>query len=132
MLKKIDHIGIAVRDLDAAVQKYSALFRKPADHLEEIAAQKVSVAMFRAGESSVELLQGTADDSPISRFVEKNGEGIHHICYAVADLNAALAAAEEAGMSPIPQENDRGAGGYRIAFLHPKTTGGVLIELVEK
>ncbi len=132
MLKKIDHIGIAVRDLDAAMEKYRALFQKPADHCEEITAQKVTVAMFRAGESSVELLQGTAEDSPISRYIEKNGEGIHHICYAVEDIDAALAAAEQAGMSRIPQENDRGAGGYRIAFLHPKTTGGVLIELVEK
>ncbi|MCA9743329.1 MAG: methylmalonyl-CoA epimerase [Deferribacteres bacterium] len=129
---KIDHIGIAVSNLQAAVQKYQALFQKAPDHIEQIDNQRVNIAMFRVGEPSVELLEGTDDESPISQYIQKRGEGIHHICFDVDDLDAAIAAAEQSGMEKIPQDDDRGAGGTRVAFLHPKTTGGVLIELVQK
>ncbi|MFQ5630016.1 MAG: methylmalonyl-CoA epimerase [bacterium] len=129
---KIDHIGIAVADLQSAIAKYSALFQKKPEHVETVAGQQVKIAMFRAGEPSVELLEGMNTASPIAKYIEKRGEGIHHICFAVTDLETAVAEAESAGMQIIPQEDDRGAGGMRVAFLHPKTTGGVLIELVEK
>lgn len=132
MLEKIDHLGIAVADLEQAIAKYQALLGHPPDHRETIPSQRVRVAMFRTGESAIELLAGTEADSPISKFIAKRGEGMHHVCFAVADLNAALAAARAGGFEPIPQENDRGAGGHQIAFLHPRSTGGVLIELVEK
>lgn len=129
---KLDHIGIAVSDLQAAMRKYRALFQKAPDHIENVENQRVTVAMFRAGEPSIELLEGTDAESPISKFIQKRGEGIHHICFAVADLDSAVSEAQKAGMEKISQEDDRGAGGTRVAFLHPKTTGGVLIELVEK
>ena len=132
MIEKIDHIGIAVQDLESAITKYSALFGKGPDHREIVQEQKVAVAMFEAGESSVELLEGVGEDSPVSKFVRKQGEGIHHICYATPSLEEALAKSEKAGMTRIHQKSEIGAGGFRVAFLHPKTTGGVLIELVEK
>lgn len=129
---KVDHIGIAVSDLQESIEKYSALFRKQPEHIETVKNQKVTIAMFRAGEPAVELLEGTDSNSPITKYIEKRGEGIHHICFAVENLDAALSEAQRAGMEKIVQPDDRGAGGRRVAFLHPKTTGGVLIELVEK
>lgn len=132
MILRIDHIGIAVAHLEKAVQVYSGLFGKSPDREELVSGQKVRVAMFRAGEASVELLEGATEDSPIRKFVRERGEGMHHICLAVVDLEKALTAASAAGMSRIALESDYGAGGHRIAFLHPKTTGGVLIELREE
>ena len=132
MQTRIDHIGIAVQSLEQAVPKYRALMQKDPDHVEEVLGQGVKVAMFRAGESAIELLEALGPDSPIARHIEKRGEGIHHICLAVENMEAALKEAEQAGLEIIPQKDDRGAGGHRIAFLHPKSTGGVLIELVEK
>jgi len=129
---KLDHIGIAVTDLQAGIAKYEALFQRKPDHLERVEGQKVDVAMFRAGETDIELLQGIDESSPIARFIEKRGEGIHHMCYAVANLEKALADATAAGMEEIKLENNRGVGGSQVAFLHPRTTGGVLIELVQR
>lgn len=129
---KLDHIGIAVTDLQEAIRKYGALFLREPDHLERVEGQKVSVAMFRAGEPAIELLQGTEPESPIVKYIEKRGPGIHHICFRVENLDEAVAEAEKAGMEKIQQNDDRGAGGMRVAFLHPKTTGGVLIELAEQ
>ncbi len=132
MSVKMDHIGIAVQSLQQAVPKYRALLQKDPDHVEEVPGQGVKVAMFRAGDSAIELLEPLGPDSPIARHIAKRGEGIHHICLAVENMDAALKEAEQAGLEIIPQKDDRGAGGHRIAFLHPKSTGGVLIELVEK
>ncbi|RMD92046.1 MAG: methylmalonyl-CoA epimerase [Calditrichaeota bacterium] len=132
MIQKIDHIGIAVADLQAAIEKYQAIFQKHPDLLEEVESQQVRVAMFKAGESSIELLEGTAPTSAITRFVETRGEGIHHICLSVESLQKALEVLEEADFEIIRPADARGAGGSHIAFLHPKSTGGVLIELVEK
>lgn len=132
MSAKIDHIGIAVKSLEQAIPKYRALMQKEPDHIEEVKGQAVKVAMFRAGDSSIELLEATTPESPIARYIEKHGEGIHHICLAVENIDTALQEAVKAGLEIIPQKDDRGAGGHRIAFLHPKSTGGVLIELVEK
>lgn len=131
MLDKIDHLGIAVRDLDEAIARYTALCGRGPDHLEEVAPQKVKVAMFAVGESRVELLMAAAPDSPIAKFIDKRGEGMHHICFKVTNLEAALARMKAAGMEIIPNAGSAGAGGSRVAFLHPKSLTGVMVELVE-
>jgi methylmalonyl-CoA/ethylmalonyl-CoA epimerase len=131
MLDKIDHVGIAVRNLDEAIAHYAALCGKAPDCLEEVPSQKVKVAMFTVGESRIELLMATAPDSPIAQFIDKRGEGQHHICFKVPNLEAALSRARNAGMEIISEASSEGAGGSRVAFLHPKSVMGVLIELVE-
>jgi len=132
MLDKIDHVGIAVRNLDEAIARYTALCGSGPDHLEEVASQKVKIAMFGVGESRVELLMATAPDSPIAKFIDKRGEGMHHICFKVANLEEALARMKIAGMEIIPGAGGEGAGGSRVAFLHPKSLMGVMVELVEQ
>lgn len=131
MLEKIDHIGIAVRDWDTALARYTALTATPPQHLEEVPAQKVKIAMFEVGESRVELLAPLADDSPIAKFLEKRGEGMHHICFKVPNLDEALRRLRNEGMEILPNAG-AGAEGGRVAFLHPKSAAGVLIELVER
>lgn len=132
MLGKIDHIGIAVRNLDEAITRYTALCGHVPDHLEEVPSQKVRVAMFAVGDSRLELLMATAPDSPVAKFIDKRGEGMHHICFKVANLEEALARMKTAGMEIIPSVGGEGAGGSRIAFLHPKSLLGVMVELVEQ
>ena len=132
MILKVDHIGIAVKNLRQSIRKYETLFNRPPEHVEEVPAQKVRVAMFQAGESAIELLEAMDASSPIHTFIEKRGEGIHHLCLRVDDLHRTLDQVREAGFEIIEQADDRGAGGSRVAFLHPRSTGGVLIELVEK
>ncbi len=131
MLTKINHIGIAVTSLDAALLLYR-------DHLgmtfmgtEEVVEQRVRVAFLRIGESKVELLEPTAGDSPVAVFLEKNGPGIHHIAYEVADLAAALAKLEADGVRLIDKTPRKGAHGALIAFIHPKGSQGVLTELCQ-
>lgn len=131
MLKKIDHLGIAVRDLESAMARYAALNGHPADHIEDVAEQKVRVAMFNVGESRIELLMATAKDSPIAKFIENRGEGLHHVCFRVANLDEAVARLQREGMQILPGAGAPGADGSRIAFLHPKSAAGVLIELAE-
>jgi len=131
MLDKIDHLGIAVRDLEAAIARYTALVGSGPNHVEEVASQKVRVAMFAVGESRIELLEATAPDSPVAKFVEKRGEGLHHVCYRVPNLREALSRLAQEGMEVLPGAGDAGAGGSRVAFLHPKSVHGVLTELVE-
>jgi methylmalonyl-CoA/ethylmalonyl-CoA epimerase len=131
MLDKIDHVGIAVQNLNEAVARYTALCGRGPDHLEEVAPQKVKVAMFDVGESRVELLMATAPDSPIAKFIDKRGEGMHHICFKVANLEETLARLQTAEMDIIPGAGGEGAGGSRVAFLHPKSLLGVMVELVE-
>jgi methylmalonyl-CoA/ethylmalonyl-CoA epimerase len=130
MLKKIDHIGIAVADLDAAIEKYTEITGKPA-HKEIVLEQRVVTAFFPVGEVRLELLKGTDPESPISKFIEKRGEGIHHICFEVADLDQTKKALSKQGLQFIEGASEQGAGGSKVAFVHPKSTGGVLIELVE-
>jgi len=132
MLEKIDHIGIAVRDLEAAIARYTALCGRGPDHLEEVAAQKVKAAMFQIGASRLELLMATAPDSPIAKFIDKRGEGIHHVCFKVENLEEELARMSAAGMEIISGASGEGAGGSRVAFLHPKSLIGVMVELVEQ
>lgn len=132
MLEKIDHVGIAVRNLEQATARYAALLAAPPQHVEEVASQRVTVAMFEVGESRVELLAATSPDSTIAKFLEARGEGIHHICFKVDDLDTTLARLRQEGLEVLPEAGTLGAEGSRIAFLHPHSAAGVLIELVEK
>lgn len=131
MTKKINHIGIAVKSIEAATPFYRDILGMHFEGTEVVAEQKVKVAFFGVGESRIELLEPTADDSPVAKFLEKNGEGIHHIAYEVADLPAALAALKAQDVRLIDASPRLGAHGTRIAFLHPKATGGVLTELCQ-
>ena len=130
-LKKLDHIGIAVQDLDSATRIYQAVTNKKSSHKETVASQKVETTIFEIGDSRIELLNGTDPDSPISKFIEKRGAGIHHICFEVNNLTKAKKEIEKAGLKFIEEVSSEGVGGTKVAFLHPKSTGGVLIELVE-
>jgi len=129
--KRIDHIGIAVPDLDQAVKIYKVLLGKAPEHFEEVTEQKAKTAFFGVGESNLELLQSTAPDGPIGKFIEKNGGrgGLHHICIQVDDIEATLAAYKAAGIQLIDEKPRVGAHGRLIAFVHPKSTGGVLLEV---
>jgi methylmalonyl-CoA epimerase len=131
MLKKIDHIGIAVRSLEKQMKFYNDVLGLKSSGIEEIADQKVKVAVFPLGEVRIELLEPTSPDSPIARFMEKKGEGIHHIAFQVEDLKGQLMKFEEKDIRLIDQEPRVGAGGHKIAFLNPKSTFGVLTELCE-
>ncbi|MFZ5634147.1 MAG: methylmalonyl-CoA epimerase [Bacillota bacterium] len=132
MIKKIDHIGIAVRDLNEAVKLYEGLLGLKVTETEVVEEQKVRVAFLPTGDSEVELLESTAPDGPIARFIEKNGEGIQHIAFRVDNLEEKLAELKEKGVRLIDEKPRRGAGGAMIAFLHPKSTFGTLIELCER
>lgn len=131
MPNKIDHIGIAVKSLAEAELNYKDLGFKW-DHCETVPDQKVAVAFFHCGDSHIELLEPTADDSPIARFIEKKGSGIHHICVEVDNLEETLAQYAAKGITLINPKPVIGAGGCRVAFVHPKSTQGVLLELKEK
>lgn len=131
MLHKINHIGIAVQSLDATLPFYRDVLRMPLDGIEEVAEQKVRVAMLGVGESKIELLEPTSADSPVARFLEKNGPGIHHIAYEVADIDKAIASLLAEGARMIDEQPRNGAHGTRIAFVHPKSSNGVLTELCQ-
>ena len=130
LIKKIDHIGIAVKNLDEAVETYKKLGFE-LKGIEEVAEQKVKVAMLPAGESKIELLEATSEDSAIAKFLEKRGEGIHHIAVGVEDIEKALENAKNNGLQLIDEKPRIGAGGKKVAFVHPKSTRGVLLEFVE-
>jgi len=132
MLKKIDHLGIAVRDLDAVRRFYTDLLELPDLGEEIVAEQKVRVAFLPVGETKVELLEPTSPDSPIAKFIESKGEGIHHVSFAVDDINLALSKLKERGVRLIDEVPRIGAHGAKIAFIHPKASSGVLIELCER
>ncbi len=129
-MKKIDHIGIAVRSLDEAVELYRKLGFEVKE-IEEVAEQKVRVAMLPVGESKIELLEATSPDSAVAKFVEKRGEGIHHIAVNVENIEEALENARKNGLQLIDEKPRIGAGGKKVAFIHPKSTKGVLLEFVE-
>ena len=128
---KIDHIGIATRGIEDAMTFYRDALGLDAIETEEVAEQKVRVAMLPIGESRIELLEATSADSPISRFLEKRGPGIHHIAVQVDDIRSALANLKRNGARLIDDEPRKGAGGCLVAFVHPSSTGGVLLELVQ-
>jgi methylmalonyl-CoA/ethylmalonyl-CoA epimerase len=125
----IEHIGIAVRNLDNAIALFERLLGTPCYAVEEVADQKVRTAFFMIGRTKIELLEPTADESPIAKFIEKKGEGMHHLALAVSDLPESLKELHDAGTQLIDAEPRSGAEGLQIAFLHPKSTNSVLIEL---
>jgi methylmalonyl-CoA/ethylmalonyl-CoA epimerase len=127
---RIDHLGVAVASIDEALGVYEAL-GLAASHREEVPGQKVATAFLPVGESRIELLEPTAADSPIAKFLDRRGPGIHHVCFAVDDLEAALADLSARGFRLIHEKPVPGADGKRVAFLHPEAGGGVLIELSE-
>lgn len=131
MTGKINHIGIAVKNLEASMSLYRDVLGMTFEGTEEVNDQRVRVAFFAIGESRIELLEPTTPDSPVAKFLEKNGEGVHHVAYQVADLAAALGELRNTGVRLIDEQPRRGAHGTRIAFLHPKATGGVLTELCQ-
>ena len=129
---KIDHIGIAVNSIEEASKIYTELLGLEMHGVEEVAEQKVKVAFIPVGESEVELLESTDPEGPIARFIEKNGEGVQHIAFRVEDIEKALEELKQKGVRLIDEKPRYGAGGAKIAFIHPKTTKGVLIELCER
>jgi methylmalonyl-CoA epimerase len=131
MLKKIYHLGYAVEDLQAAADFYRMHFGAQPGEPETVEEQGIVATMFQVGESKIELLQPTRPDSPVGKFLAKNGEGFHHVAFAVEDLEAALAELKADGVELIDEEPRIGAGGMRLAFVHPKSAFGVLTELVE-
>lgn len=128
---KIDHIGIATNGIDDAARFYRDSLGLEVAEIEEVASQKVRVAMLPLGESRIELLEPTSADSPISKFLAKRGPGIHHVAVRVEDIRAALSELKGKGARLIDEEPRVGAGGCLVAFIHPSSTGGVLLELVE-
>jgi len=127
----IDHLGIAVESLEEASHLYRDVFGLACGETEEIQDQKVRVAFFQLGEVRIELLEATASDSPIAKYIEKKGPGLHHVAYRVADLPATLEALKSAGVRLIDETPRVGAHGMQIAFAHPKSTGGVLTEFCQ-
>lgn len=128
---KVDHIGIAVKNLAESSKLYDLLGIKSAGE-EEVAEQKVRVAFYPLGDTEIELLESTSPDGPIARYIEKNGEGIQHLALRVDNIEAALEELKAKGVRLIDEKPRYGAGGARIAFVHPKATGGILLELSER
>jgi methylmalonyl-CoA/ethylmalonyl-CoA epimerase len=131
MFDRIDHIGVAVDDLDAAIELYEQRFGMPLQHRETVEAFGVEAVLLGVGDSHVELLRPLSADSGVGRFLERNGPGMHHVAYATDDIDAALEQVRAAGLRLIDEQPRRGIRGSRVAFLHPKSTGGVLTELVQ-
>lgn len=131
MINKINHLGIAVKSIETAIPFYRDQLGMAYEGSEEVVDQQVRVAFLVVGESRVELLEPTSPASPIARFLEKNGEGLHHVAYEVADLAGSLADLKTQGVRLVDETPRRGAHGAWIAFLHPKASGGVLTELCQ-
>ena len=129
---KLNHIGIAVKNLDESVQLFSRLLNTNDIHRETVQDQKVNIASFRVGDTQIELTEAAAPGSPIAKFIEKRGEGAHHLSFEVDDIRAELRRLREAGFALIDDEPKLGADGYWVAFLHPKSTNSVLVELSQK
>ena len=130
-MKKIEHIGIAVSNIETGNEIYSALFGETPYKMEEVATEGVNTSFFKVGESKIELLEATNKDSPIAKFIEKRGEGIHHIAFEVEDIRAEMQRLQEEGFQLINTEPRKGADNKWVCFLHPKSTNGVLIELCQ-
>ena len=128
---RLDHIGIAVKSIAESLKVYEAMGLKSVG-VEEVAEQKVRVAFLPIGETEIELLESTAPDGPVAKYIEKNGEGIQHLALRVDNLEAALAELKAQGVRLIDEKPRYGAGGAKIAFVHPKSTGGILLELSER
>ncbi len=131
-VSKVDHIGVAVKSIDEAAKFWEEIMGLKIVARETVEEQKVTTAFIPCGDSEVELLEATCEDSPIAKFIEKNREGIQHIAFRVEDIDAALAELKEKGVRLIDETARKGAGGARIAFVHPKATNGILLELCER
>ena len=131
MLGRIDHIGVAVSDLDSAIALYEGTLGMPVAHRETVESQGVEAVLLDVGEGHVELLRPLGPDTPVGKFVERSGEGLHHVAYAVDDIEAALDRLKEQGVELIDSEPRIGIRNSRVAFVHPKATGRVLTEIVE-
>ena len=129
---KIDHLGIAVNSIDDGKNFFSDILGLEFEGTETVQEQKVTTAFFPVGDSEVELLESTAPDGPVAKYIEKKGEGIQHIAFRVENIEAALSELKEKGIRLIDETPRKGAGGAKIAFLHPKSTHGVLVELCER
>jgi len=132
MVRRIEHIAIAVKDVEASAKLFETLLGIDRGHTEILPEERVKVAFFELGDSRIELVEGTGSDNPMARFIEKRGEGIHHLCFEVNDLPAVLKRLESAGFPLIDRVPKPGSRGTRVAFLHPKGCNGVLVELVEQ
>lgn len=128
----VDHIGVAVRSIDQALEFYRDTLGVEPSHRTVVAHEKVEAAMLPTGESRIELLQPTTDDSVIGRFIERRGEGMHHLALQVDDVEAAAEAVRQSGRRLVVDRVQIGAEGYKYVFVHPSETGGVLLELVER
>ena len=131
MFGRIDHIGVAVEDLDGAVELYRERFGMREQHRETVEAFDVEAVLLEVGEGHVELIRALSPDSGVARFIESNGPGLHHVAYQTSDIDSALEQVKAAGLELIDQEPRTGIRGSRVVFLHPKSTGGVLTEIVE-
>ena len=131
MFDRIDHVGIAVEDLDAAVQLYEGTLGMPLVHRETVVEQGVEAVLLDVGEGHIELLRPLSEDTPVGKFMARKGGGMHHIAYAVSDIDRTLAELAKRGVELIDTEPRIGIRGSRVAFLHPRSTGGVLTEIVE-
>lgn len=130
-LTHIEHIGIAVKDLDKSIRFYEDVLGLACYAIEEVKDQKVKTAFFKLGDTKIELLESTDPGGPIGKFIEKKGEGVHHLAFAVDGIENALVTLQEKGIQLVDQQPRKGAEGLDIAFLYPKSTGGVLTELCE-
>jgi len=128
----IEHIGIAVTKLDEAIKYYTEVLGLECYAVEEVADQKVKTAFFMVGQTKIELLESTDPEGPIGKFIEKKGAGVHHLAFAMPDVNTALKDAEAKGVTLIDKQSRKGAEGLNIGFLHPKSTLGVLTEFCSK
>ena len=131
MFGRIDHVGVAVDDLDEAVALYSERLGMPVEHRETVEEQGIEAVLLGIGEGHIELLRPLAAETPVGRFLDRNGPGLHHVAYETNDIQSALDAARAAGLRLIDEVPRTGIRNSRVAFLHPKSTGGVLTELVE-
>ena len=131
-IKNVDHIGVAVKSIDEALKFWEDTLGVKCHGIEEVAEQRVKTAFLPIDDTEFELLEGTTADSPVSKFIEKHGQGIQHVAVRVADIEAALAELKEKGVRLIDEKPRIGAGGAKIAFVHPKASGGVLLELCQR
>ncbi|MCF8259592.1 MAG: methylmalonyl-CoA epimerase [Melioribacteraceae bacterium] len=131
-ISKIEHIGIAVKNLNDSIKYYEDVLGLKCYSIEEVKDQKVKTAFFLVGETKIELLESTESDGPIGKYIEKRGEGIHHLAFKVDDVSSALSEAKSKGVQLIDQNPRKGAEGLEIAFLHPKSTNGVLTEFCQE
>ncbi|QNM85455.1 methylmalonyl-CoA epimerase [Polaribacter pectinis] len=131
-MKKIEHIGIAVKNLEESNKLFSSLFGKPHYKVEEVASEGVKTSFFESGPNKIELLEATNPESPIAKFIDKKGEGIHHIAFAVEDIYSEIERLKKEGFKVLNSTPKKGADNKLVAFLHPKSTNGVLIELCQE